>query len=159
MAIFDHPSTLSPFKMTLSFFLHNNLLLKSYLQVIHKEMTNYANKEKKFFCICDCLSISKKVKNYNLNQWVYSHTDTNLLSIRIGKVVELLFFEVGNIAIQWHRQPFGYVLFVSTQILSELHEIQRMKVQLQKWHCFFGCIFSVLCSSLLLFPKFPSPLS
>ena len=42
-----------------------------------------------------------KVKNYNLKQWVYSisHTDTNLLSIRIGKVVELLFSEVGNIAI------------------------------------------------------------
>lgn len=95
--------------------------------------------------------------NIWMNWCCHFHTDTHVLTSHVGKLMKLLFFEYSYLR-DTDNLLDVFLLFLLV-ILSEQHEIQEKKNELQEyrfsnilgnWHQFFGCTLSPLCHFLLL---------
>ena len=95
--------------------------------------------------------------NIWMNWCCHFHTDTHVLTSHVGKLMKLLFFQVGNIATSEIQITFWMCFYPcniirttwDTEKKNELQEYRFSNI-LGKRHQFFGSTLSPLCHFLLL---------
>ena len=142
-----------------------NLSFMSFIKKVRQTMEGEKNN---FFRINDCVSISGCITRNRNGQKVQYLNELVLSFSHRHSCINKPCWQVNEIAILWSRQ-YSYLrdtdnlldvfLLFLLVILSEQHEIQEKKNELQeyrfsnilgKWHQFFGCTLSPLCHFLLL---------